>query len=81
MIRNIKEPINKFAEMGNKENGDDLLEINKFERNFEILPRELVSGVRDLISDVREFISEARELKSDVREIKLNIIELMSGGS
>ena len=74
MIRNIKEPINKFAEMGNKENGDDLLEINKFERNFEILPRELVSGVRDLISEVRE-------LKLDVREMKLNLKELKSGRS
>ena len=67
MIRNIKEPINKFAEMGNKENGDDLQEINKLERNFEILPREL--------------ISEVRELKLDVREMKLNLRELKSGRS
>ena len=67
MIRNIKEPINKFAEMGNKENGDDLQEINKLETNFEILPREL--------------ISEVRELKLDVREMKLNLRELKSGRS
>ena len=69
------------------ENGDDLQEIQKFERKDEKAAHIIESTAnletwkKDLISNVRELISEVRELKLDVREMKLNLRELKSGRS